>query len=1607
MTELTHRTLKGFAFREAIGSGGFGTVYRAYQPAVDREVAIKVIRPEYANHPDFIRRFEAEAQIIARLEHPHIVPLYDFWRDPSGAYLVMRWLPRSLRMGLNEGWWDLETIVRLVEQIAAALAVAHRQHIVHRDIKPDNILLDEDRNAYLADFGIAKVLDVRTESGLSQQLAGSPLYISPEQIRSETVSPQTDLYSLGVVLYELLTGEKPFPDATTPTSLIYKHLNQPLPSVRQIRVDIPPAVDGVIQTATAKTPSERYPDAARLAAAFRAAAAIARPVSDQPLPEPLTTQELKVLRLMMDGCSNSEIAERLFLTPGTVKWYLKQIYSKLDVHGREQAIERARMLHLTDEHRATPIPPTVEGTVIPQISGEEAALPRRAVQNPYKGLQAFQEADAADFFGREALTAQLVNRLGESEPFARFLAVVGPSGSGKSSVVKAGLLPALRKGALPGSETWYISTMLPGAHPLEEVELALTRVAALADLDLLPMLRENERGLLRAARKVLPDNGSQLLLVIDQFEEVFTLVENPEEATHFLDSLYVAVTDAHSPLQIVITLRADFYDRPLMYPRFSEIVGQRTQTVTPLRPEEIEQAVVQPVQAIGVEVEAGLTAAIIAEVNEQPGALPLLQYALTELFEERDGNTLTKACYGALGGTLGALARRADEVYGGLNATEKSVARQLFLHLVTLGEGTEDTRRRALQSEILSVGRDLGIMQDVIDAFDHARLLTFDRDPVTHGPTIEVAHEALLREWKQLRAWLDESRNDVRLERILATSVAQWANASREKSYLLNGAQLSQFEVWASETRLALTGNEQEYLAASIRERTQQETREKQRQARESELQRRATNALRLVVAVLLIALLGASGLSIFALDQRNTAEMARKRAEHEASTNRSLVLAQNALENLQSGQTDLALMLALEAMKGGDPPPAAESALRAIAQSTGIRSMAQAHKEAVRAVAFSPDGQFAISASCGVRTGTDCTKGELVIWNVLSGKEMRRLVGHTDQINCVVYSPEGKRMFSGASDGTLIVWNADSTSLGFGNLITTYTSPVGGVMRLSMRPDGTLLAVGGTQPNVALINPDTGKLIETLEGHQAAVVSLAFGPDGKQLLSGSDDKTVILWDVEKGTEILQFKGHTASVVDVAFVPDQPSVLSASQDWTVRLWDVGTGEMKRSISSVQAIDFMALTPNGRSLLYDGGEVLVMDVTQWRNTGILSGSRLAATMPSAKRVAISANGKYAISGYDAGNIIIWNLEVSREIRRFQDKDLISDFAIRPDGQRIIVGTNAGDGLLLNIGPDAPLQGQLLKRLTGHQGLVFPIAYSPNGKRALLGSGNWLNDFSELGRKSLILWDVDEQSATFGQRIAEITGFRLYPRSIAFSLDGSRILVGTQVDSPKGDLLLIDAATGNVIFRNELDHDVSGIAWSIDGKRALTSSAGTKNITLWDIDSTSATFGKVIRQYETSQSAFQTIWGPQEATVLVANTTGNIVELNATSGQLIREYSSSADALRSGVWSLRLSPDQRYILAGYDNSTVVLWDYASSREIAVMKGHPAYVVSLAFAADGKTAFSEGGNLVIQWQVSEPTLNELRQWVANNRYTRDFTCAERAQYDITPLCPANETK
>jgi ABC-type glycerol-3-phosphate transport system substrate-binding protein len=545
------------------------------------------------------------------------------------------------------------------------------------------------------------------------------------------------------------------------------------------------------------------------------------------------------------------------------------------------------------------------------IGAEETPAPAELgeVANPYMGLRPFEQIDAALFFGRDRLVSRLVARLGEHGQRSRFVAVVGPSGSGKSSVVKAGLLPALRQGALPLSDRWFAVDMTPAPQPFEELESALLRVAVDPPPNLLAELASSETGLRRMVRQLLPE-GSQLVLVVDQFEELFTQV-GADIADRFIDTLVETVRDTHSNVRIVITLRADFYDRPLRHRGLGELLREGTEVITPMSPQELEQSIARPAATVGVAFEPALVAQLVTDVVDRPGALPLLQFTLTELFDNRAAATIPLPDYQAVGGVSGALVARADGLLAGVSPTAQDATRQVFLRLVTLGEGSEDTRRRVLEAELHQLSVESQDLDQILEVFGRHRLLSFDRDPVTRGPTVEISHEALFTQWQRLRDWIDEARHDVRNQRRLAQAMNEWTAAGRGSDYLLRGGQLDQLAGWAATTSVPMSGPERDFLGTSLAERDRTERERREQEERATEAERSARQRLRLL-SVVGIAAVVVAVLAVSALVQRQAAKDAEAAIDR---LQRASVLASEANRSLHE-DPELSLILAVEAAR-------------------------------------------------------------------------------------------------------------------------------------------------------------------------------------------------------------------------------------------------------------------------------------------------------------------------------------------------------------------------------------------------------------------------------------------------------------------------------------------------------------------------------------------------------------------------------------------------------------------------------------------------------------------------------------------------------------------
>jgi hypothetical protein len=455
-------------------------------------------------------------------------------------------------------------------------------------------------------------------------------------------------------------------------------------------------------------------------------------------------------------------------------------------------------------------------------------------RNPYKGLRPFTQRDAADFFGREAVVekvAELVNSLVTEQPArssTRLLTILGPSGAGKSSLVMAGLLPQLQRGMLPGSEKWLcLDPIVPGTHPLESLVLTLAAQQPDRSFSSIREDLENEsaRGLHQLCTHLLnihrrEQPGARVILLVDQFEELFTQTESEDERQRFIQLLLTACSEPRGPLMVLLTLRADFYDRPMQYPDLFRLIDTQHLPLLAIEPVDLRRVIEQPTALPDVQVtfEGDLVNRLLSDVQGQVGALPLLQFTLDQLFQRRSGRQLTLSAYRELGGLKGALTRQAEETYTTLPSEEhRKLARALFVRLIDPGATEQDTtRRRAALSEFsMADATKAHLMRETIDAFIAARLLTTNE--IAGTTTIEVSNEALIREWPRIAEWLREARDDIRLQQTISKNATEWERRNKPRDRLYRGSQLKEAKVWAR--RNSPSGNEVAFLRAGAAQR--------------------------------------------------------------------------------------------------------------------------------------------------------------------------------------------------------------------------------------------------------------------------------------------------------------------------------------------------------------------------------------------------------------------------------------------------------------------------------------------------------------------------------------------------------------------------------------------------------------------------------------------------------------------------------------------------------------------------------------------------------------------------------------------------------------------
>lgn len=1444
-----------------LGRGGMGEVYRAFDTRLDRAVALKLLAdPADERYADRLRR---EARLVSRLADRHIVEVLDAGEADGTLYVAMRLVEGpDLRRVLADGPLEPERAARILSQVAAALDAAHEAGIVHRDVKPSNILLGEGEGegtetAYLTDFGIARPLAPEaTRLTRTGSYVGSLDYIAPEQLRGQDVTGAADVYSLACVLYECVTGKVPFP-ASDPAAKLAAQLNDPpaAPSVFDPR--IPPALDLVVATGMDKDPHRRYGSAGELLAAARSA--LAGPPSAPPEPTAPGTAE------------PDEQGERVLLR------------AIVSVARRRETGPRTR-----DEE-----------------AGELC---------PYPGLRSFGTGDAAWFHGRDAEITELLIRLSRPRGTTEPVVVLGASGTGKSSLLHAGLLPVLDEAGCD----WPRIALTPGERPVETLAARVAAVTGEDPLALAELIRQRPAAF---GEHCVPARGERLLLVVDQFEQLFTDGAPAADRTAFATAL------AHTPAAVVLAVRADYLadcielealraglDNPVM--------------VGPLGPKRLREVITVPAAEAGLSIEDGLIERLIADVGARDGAaaergaLPRLAHALRETWNNRSESTLTLAGYQATGGVDRAVAVSADQLYQRLDAERAAALRTTLLRLVKVLPDGGLARRRADRAELDS---------DALSALVRARLATADDEGV------RLAHDALLTAWPRLREWVDADTYDLLQRQRLQDSATAWHEGGRDRGDLYRGARLAEAVEWARD-RDDLTEGEREFLAAGRRE------------------QQRSTRRLRGVaagLAVLLVAALVATGIAINARGEADTqARVAQSR--------------QLAAESLALAEWDPvgARRTALRAWRAA-PTAEARGALLSVDNATYPVSHGSG-LDPVFTTDISADGALIAVGGMGE------SGAEVVVLDAASGERFTLATNlGTDPVQAVRFSPDGTMLaavaFGGAGVG---VWDvADRRRLARLDRGMEAIGPI------AWRADGTALAAQSADDSgirIGAWDPRSGQFRRWLTGPAPdgeLAFDLAFSRDGSRLALGRIDGVVELWNPGSGELVRRDTAHRDAAPDGEST--MPAELAFSQDLLasasmvdndIRLYDATTGEPAGQIADrtrhasdvTQGPGSLAFSGDGAHLLSGtGGRVVVWDPTDRVRLGEYPKGPAQGPAVGQTVVAIAAasDGSTTVAAQVGGDILNW----PRSGGWYEGATgSVLGVAFQPGSTR--AAAVDGDGKLYTWDYST---GRAIGKPRELPSVGTAVAYAGDGTRAV-GSLDGTITVERPGRDPLTL----ELGAEFRGHLAISADASLLAAASTRSLadeQGVRVRVWELTTGRR--LAGLDFVPGSV----------SALTFSPDGARLLaasnqtparvTDSTGGSPLTLlsWPTADFDARPTRVSIKDQVLDAAFT----PDGRALVLASVTGSIQVRDADSGRLLREFGDHPSAVRA----LAISPDgARLATATTDDATVWLWDLAEGTPRARLNSGRGFEINdLAFSPDGAMLARAGSDTdVAMWRV-----------------------------------------
>lgn len=1383
------RSLRGYRIGRVVGAGSDSVVYHGWQPGIDRPVAIKVVRADLADDPSCIRRFEQEATVLARLEHPFIVPLHDFWREPGQAYLVSRLLPGSLAERAAEAAWPAARIARLVEQVGTALDAAHRAGIAHRAVKPSNVLLDDDGNAYLTDFGLARLAGPPRADGLPVAVTGDDVRNLLAIVRTLAVGTGTTDAAVGLV-------------------------------------------DALERAAQAAAPDQALSAVVAIAATAR-------------------TGDVDL---------------------GTVR---------LDGHP----------------------------------------------SNPYRGLLPFESVDEQVFVGRDREIDELRRRWVDGD---RLIVVTGASGIGKSSLVRAGLLPALGRGDLDGEPGWRIATLTPDRDAFRALFDAIASIATSDVADLRNALESGSASLADLVGAAFGELTTPVVLVIDQLEEAFGPATPSDVAERWLSLLSAAVADDRLRLRVVATLRADHFATFGASASFGAALARALVPIGPLDREGLSRAIVQPAERVGVLCEPALVARLLTDVERDPMSLPLMQLTLHDLFDRRVDDRMTDAAYRPMVGLSHALAGRAEELTADLDDRELQQVRSMFTELVDHGDERAPVRRRVAVTWLV----DAGVPSSMIEAAIDARLLAIGRDVRSRVPTVEVTHEAVFRAWPLLAEWIDDDRDRLRRRARLEAAASTWDTEGRDESGLLRGRRLDDAEELLDELPVGPT--ERDLVERSLDSRRRQEQRDRRR---------RAWLAATAAVAVLVASIAVLAGL--VANRERDRASEAAERArdaQGSAETSRQLAETR-AAEAEAAAESEAAATIRAE-QAAAEAEAAAESEAAATIQAEQAaaeseRSAAAATTEVlIRAARAEARTQPVLARQLAVaafdRSDNASTRNALA--GVLSASpELIERAATFSDASCVRWSV-------GPAPGMVAIVNATRSSAQIveattGELVRAVDVPAtrasqcpqptaGGDRVWANAPDGGLL-MGGAGPGVS--GPQIDRASWTDD--QRAVVGVANGrPATLIVLDGDDLAPTARIDVE----LLDLSGV---VEDVRATTATGQAIVADGGFQPVVVDLATGEQRLLPAGKDIVFTLDVVDDGRMVAGLGQSALtVWDTTAPAGepplTVELQGSPLdqggvsgpairPALSPSGDRIAVITNAGVEVFATADGAPLGPPLAgaASSGALRFLDED------------RLAVLTSSGDLIHLDIGRSSGLARVVLADLPDG-GLV-----AADGSTVTLVDGDRLVALPVEGGEPVDLGPARDVGALTVDRTTTV----LYeiPTARYRRIDSGRVV-------HESDLAGIDETNPFLGQSPRVGH--GRVLLTLRGRSNIDNPTG--QVVVLDYDS-----GEVLTVLDLPGVRRPELIGPDEfihagfdGLAHVRDFDGNVVE--------------TIGPLASNI-SVAVAGTDDELLVGLDDGRVLIWSRESQQVVSELAGPPEPVIGIEVADNRAIVVQHiSGRLQVWW-------------------------------------------